>query len=62
MDIDYDEDQGNPARPECMISIARTEELYEMTEKVFLRAHPPSQRRCAAGTTSTSSRDRVRRM
>ena len=35
MDIDYDEDQGNPARPECMISIARTEELYEMTEKVF---------------------------
>eukprot|EP00966_Prymnesium_polylepis_P048408 1121224-Prymnesium_polylepis.1 len=24
MDIDYDEDQGNPARPECIISIART--------------------------------------
>eukprot|EP00966_Prymnesium_polylepis_P113019 2614070-Prymnesium_polylepis.1 len=33
MDIEYDEDQGNPARPECMISIARTEGIFEMTEK-----------------------------
>ena len=35
MDIQYDEDVGNPARPDCLISINKDEELYEMTEKIF---------------------------
>ena len=35
MDIDYDEDLGNTPKPECPISISRSEELFQMTEKVF---------------------------
>ena len=40
MDVDYDEDVGNPAVPECLISISRNEELYEMTTNVFPWAMP----------------------
>ena len=35
MNIEYDEDQGNPVRPECMISILAQQSLYEMTANVF---------------------------
>eukprot|EP00966_Prymnesium_polylepis_P280785 6487741-Prymnesium_polylepis.1 len=35
MDIDYDENMGNPPRLECYVSISRTEELFGMTEKAF---------------------------
>eukprot|EP00966_Prymnesium_polylepis_P301162 6958971-Prymnesium_polylepis.2 len=35
IDIDYDEDVGNPARPECYINISRNEELYRATERAM---------------------------
>jgi hypothetical protein len=35
MDVEYDEDVGNPQLPECPINIARSEELFEMTQRAL---------------------------
>ena len=31
MDLEYDQNRGNPPVPECLISIARVEDLYQAT-------------------------------
>ena len=35
VDIDYDEDRGNTAVPDCPISISREEDFYKATEQVM---------------------------
>ena len=35
MDVEYDENRGNNATPECLVSIARTEPFFEATETAW---------------------------
>ena len=55
MDAEYDENRGNHAAPECNVSIARTEPLFEATETAWPWGAP------ADGDMTYASSDHLRR-